>query len=91
VAERAFELLEHDAWAQALLDADLLDVSRIVSGNLKNSVDLPTVIAGSLSMESGSRATSRVEVAIECRIKNRYGMCHVDDQRERCYTLNESS
>ena len=49
--ERALEIIERNANAQALLIEDLLDVSRIVSGKLRldvGAVDLPGVVANAV-------------------------------------------
>jgi CheY-like chemotaxis protein len=67
-AARAYETIERNARAQAQLIADLLDVSRIITGKLRlelGAVDLERVIAAVLDTVRPALDAKRISIAVE--------------------------
>ncbi|HEY8022745.1 MAG TPA: ATP-binding protein, partial [Thermoanaerobaculia bacterium] len=67
VAQRAYETIERNARAQAQLIADLLDVSRIITGKLRlelGTVDLARVVEAVLDTVRPAAEAKRIAIAL---------------------------
>jgi PAS domain S-box-containing protein len=86
---RAYETIERNAWAQARLIEDLLDVSRIISGKLRlerQMVDVASVIED--AMEAARPAAESKQITVESDLGSQSVAVFADSQRLRQIVWN---